>query len=173
MAESLCLSCGLCCNGVLFARVRLQPQDNAKKLQRLGLLLKENGNANRQSGAVFAQPCAALSGCECRIYGEHPQHCREFECLLLKKVSDGETSRPQALRLIRNALGAAEKVGALLRELGDFEETTALSVRFRRMAKRMHRDVIDPGRAALFSELTVSFHALNLILKEKFYPGDL
>src|ERR1041385_5603363 len=89
-SNSLCLECGLCCNGVIFADVRLQPGDNAPRLQSLGLKFLPNRQsqiANRK----FSQPCAAFAGCKCTIYSERPTYCRKFECLLLKSVKTGET----------------------------------------------------------------------------------
>ena len=41
--NQLCPACGLCCNGVLFADVELQPGDNAGRLIDLGMALKKKG----------------------------------------------------------------------------------------------------------------------------------
>ena len=39
-AAHLCAACGLCCNGVMFHTVKLQPNDSAPALAALGLKLK-------------------------------------------------------------------------------------------------------------------------------------
>src|ERR1700761_4281735 len=95
-SNSLCLECGLCCNGVIFADVQLQPGDDAAKLRSLGLAFASNQK--------FKQPCTAFGGCRCNIYSDRPQYCREFECLLLKSVKAGRTETSTALRIIRTAL---------------------------------------------------------------------
>src|SRR6266581_3782971 len=83
----LCLSCGLCCNGVIFADVKLQPSDDASRLRALGLRISTPHSKFRTP--TFDQPCAALGGCRCRIYAERPRYCREFECVLFKSVKAG------------------------------------------------------------------------------------
>ena len=42
----LCAACGLCCNGVVFHTVRLQPGDSAKSVAALGLKLKRKQGHN-------------------------------------------------------------------------------------------------------------------------------
>src|SRR4051812_35155751 len=95
-SESLCLECGFCCNGVIFADVELRPRDDRDRFQALGLPLvpvratqKANGTGPGIRHYKFTQPCAALNGCRCTIYPERPEYCREFECLVLKSVKAG------------------------------------------------------------------------------------
>jgi Fe-S-cluster containining protein len=204
-SNPLCLECGLCCNGVIFADARLQPGDNAERLQSLGLTVVSAGETgsraatnNRTPAATgpsllrrecpgadggpkpggasvsgnrrFAQPCPALDGCRCRIYAERPKYCREFECLLLKRVKSGGLESAGALRVIREARRRADKVERLLRVLGDTDRRSALSVRFRRTSRRLEAGSLDDETAEVFSQLTLAVHDLNLILSEAFYP---
>lgn len=81
-AAALCLDCGLCCNGVLFDQVRLVAGDNAKALSAKGLKLKQR--------RFFNQPCTALCGSQCTIYGDRPTRCRKFECRQYQLVAAGE-----------------------------------------------------------------------------------
>jgi hypothetical protein len=178
MAGELCLTCGLCCNGGLFADVKLQPGDNPAQLRALGLPLtplrkSASGAAAPEAGhrLRFAQPCAALDGCRCRLYPDRPHYCREFECLLLQSVQTGRTEKAAALRIIRTAVQRADRVRFLLRELGDDEEQLRLAARFRRMARRVEREGLDEPRADLYGQLTLAVHDLNLLLSEAFYPG--
>ena len=105
-SNSLCLECGLCCNGVIFANVQLQPGDNAAQLKALGLIFSSNRDSKIQK---FKQPCTAFGGCRCQIYSERPKYCREFECLLLKSVKAGETNLSEASKLIHSALRRVKK----------------------------------------------------------------
>jgi uncharacterized protein len=165
-ANSLCLECGLCCNGVIFADVQLRPSDSAARLRALGLAFVKKSKAGIEK---FKQPCAAFGGCKCHIYSERPTYCREFECLLLKSVKTGEVKINEARRVIRSALRQAETVKSLLRQLGDTEETLALNKRFHRIQRRMERGPYDQDAAHIFGELTLAVHKLNMLLSEKFY----
>jgi Fe-S-cluster containining protein len=178
VAEKICLTCGLCCNGVIFADVQLQRGDDAAKLESLGLRLlnmkKRVGisaaKSIAQKNCKFSQPCAAFDGCHCRIYENRPKYCRAFECALLKKVNVGTISPADALQIIEKARRRAEKVRQLLRKLGDKDETLALALRFRRTSKRVAQSDTDAQTARLFGELGLAFHELNVVLSEKFYP---
>ena len=94
LIDALCLQCGLCCNGVLFADVRPEPGDASPLF---------NGGRLR-----VAQPCPAFNAatCACAIYAERPARCRKFECRQLLGVRDGTTTTEKALRQIRAARGA-------------------------------------------------------------------
>jgi Fe-S-cluster containining protein len=117
------------------------------------------------------QPCIAFDGCKCRIYDQRPKYCREFECLVLRGVRAGKTEKAAALEIIRTARRRADKVWRLLRELGDVDEELALSVRFRRTAKRLEQRSLDEQTADLYGELTLAVHDLNCLLSSAFYPG--
>ena len=198
-AEELCLDCGLCCNGVIFARVQLQAEDKAVRLHALGLPVSKRASTRAQPpagphnspalgcnlsapapslvpvaslrGGYFPQPCAAWEGCRCRIYAERPQYCRQFECTLLKSLKAGRMQRHDALEIIKNARQRAEKVRRLLAESGDSDEHLALSIRFRRTSRRLEKSGLTEETAATFGELTLAVHDLNLLLSQAFYPG--
>jgi Fe-S-cluster containining protein len=117
----------------------------------------------------FLQPCSALNGCRCCIYGSRPGHCRHFECFLLKKVEENRVTRAQALHVIRAGRARAQNVRELLLGLGDTDETTALADRFRRTTRRLERAKPDAKAAELYRQLTLAFHDLNLLIHEEFY----
>jgi Fe-S-cluster containining protein len=168
-STALCLKCGLCCNGVIFADVQLEPEDDATRLRALGLpFANQNSKIKIQK---FKQPCSAFAGCRCNIYAERPKYCREFECLLLKSVKAGDTSRTRAMRIIGTALERVKKVKELLCALGDRDEHLALSKRFQRTKRRLEGDELDDETAERFSELTLAVHDLNVLLSDAFYPG--
>jgi Fe-S-cluster containining protein len=165
-ANSLCLECGLCCNGVIFADVQLRPADDAPRLRALGLAFVRKSKAGVEK---FKQPCTAFGGCKCNIYAERPKYCREFECLLLKSVKAGEVKINEACRVIRSTLQQAETVKSLLRQLGDTDEALALGKRFRRTRQKVERGPYDKDAAHIFGDLTLAVHELNMLLSEKFY----
>jgi hypothetical protein len=91
--------------------------------------------------------------------------------LLLQKVKVGDLTRTQALKKIGAARQQSEKVVRLLKALGDGEETAPLAARFRRTAKRLEQSQLDAKTGALFGQLTLAFHDLNLTLNTAFYPA--
>jgi hypothetical protein len=169
-ANLLCLECGLCCNGVIFADVQLRPRDNAARLRALGLAFAQKSKV--VGAEKFRQPCTAFAGCQCNIYSERPTYCREFECLLLKSVKAGEIEPPQALRTIRTALQRVKKVKRLLQQLGDTDDTVALSKRFRKMQRTLESGPLDRETAQTYGDLTLAVHDLNMLLSEQFYPAS-
>jgi len=125
--SQLCPKCGLCCNGVLFADVKLRKGDDVQRLAELGLSLEKK---NRQR--AFAQPCACFDGKLCQVYNERPKRCRTFECGLLKRVHAGELGADAALETIAQAKRQVEKVCELLRCAGSDDGQLALSKRYGR-----------------------------------------
>ena len=175
VAEGICLTCGLCCNGAIFSDVKLVSGDVAASLKSLGLPLIKSGARKRCAGSSdepawrFPQPCAALHGCRCRIYADRPGHCRAFECFLLKKFRKDRVSLGEALRNIRAARRRMDKVRKLLESLGETDGAVALGDRFRRLTKSLEGAQLDPKRAELYSRLTLAFHDLNILINENFY----
>lgn len=116
-ASRLCAACGMCCDGVLFHGVVLQPGDSAKELSALGLLLKRKRNQT-----MFLQPCSAHRNCQCSIYDSRPARCRAFECRQLIRLRNGEIAEGEALDRIHEARGQVDPMLGLLRKAGDKNE---------------------------------------------------
>ena len=167
---TLCPTCGLCCNSVIFANVGLRPDDDAARLKSLGLPVAAPRSALRPPR--LAQPCAAYDGCHCRVYADRPHYCREFECVLLKSVQAARTETAAALRIICTARERADTVRRLLGALGDTDEHLPLSARFRRTGKRLQQRELDEATADTYARLTLAVHDLNLLLGDAFYPGN-
>lgn len=166
----ICQVCGLCCDGVIFADVKLQPGDKADYLRSIGLPVSKPSST---AGTAFClQPCAAHDGARCRVYVHRPKHCRDFECVLLKGVMAGRTQPTEALRIVGMARNRADKVRRLLRALGDWDEQVALSVRFRQTAKKLQAAELDERTAETYGKLTLAVHDLNLLVAQAFYPGE-
>lgn len=178
--KELCLRCGICCDGTLFKDVELRPGDDTSALEHFGLKLSnrtpkktsEGGSPrSRVQSSRFRQPCAALDGCVCRVYSERPAHCREFECGLLKAAVEGEIETAAALKLIRRTRKKADAARALLDEFGDSGAKECVSVRFRRVQRRLESGEVSQEEGSRFSRLTETVHELNLLLGAFFYPG--
>jgi Fe-S-cluster containining protein len=109
----------------LFADVELQARDNADRLSALGLQLERKGRK-----LAFAQPCACFDGKLCRIYGERPARCRNFNCGTLQRVAKGELGPAAALTRIKQVRREVESVSRQLRDLGNADEELPLMRRF-------------------------------------------
>jgi uncharacterized protein len=159
----LCTACALCCNGVIFADVRLQGTDDAARLGTLGVSLKTRGVVTR-----FAQPCSCLDGSSCRIYMERPVRCRTFECRLLQRSLKGEVTERAALKVIRQARAQADEVCRILRESGDTDEHLPLSRRYQRMMRQPIDLAGDERLVELRGELMMAVARLTAMLEQQF-----
>lgn len=122
----LCQSCGMCCDGSLFGRVDLEPDEiEPARRNRLRVL----------GGRGFEQPCTALAqrerepGRVCAIYDQRPGACRRFACRLYERHRrEGGPLEPRlaAVRRVRELVVALESQGL---EPADFASDTPGSAR--------------------------------------------
>jgi hypothetical protein len=110
--DALCPQCGLCCDGSIFADVKLAKADHPQRLASLGLPIQRQGGRSS-----FVQPCSSFDGSFCRIYADRPSRCRTFECLVLKQVAAGKLSTEKGLGRIRRARRLAKRVRSLLKRV--------------------------------------------------------
>jgi uncharacterized protein len=103
--QSLCLSCGLCCDGTLFSDVRLKPTDNIAALTAKGLQISVEAGSR-----ALKQPCPAHKSCVCTVYADRPSTCRAYQCVLLKRIERNEISRDAALGVIRETISLKNQV---------------------------------------------------------------
>ncbi len=161
----LCTACGLCCNGVLFADVELQTDEEAAVLEKLGLRVKR-----LKTKTKLTQPCAAFDGCLCRHYAQRPGHCQKFECLQLLKVNRGETTTNAALTHIQQARRLAERAEQFLEQLGHNRRDLPLSQRYRRCVRAAEQGDWTSDQLETLAELQMTVHKLTALLQREFYP---
>lgn len=135
--SSLCLDCGLCCNGVLFDLVKLQPGDNARALGALGLKIKKREH--------FPQPCSALHGVTCQIYESRPTRCRLFECRQFKLVAEGSITESEARARIDDVRDRVKKLESLLTQHPDDNPRKALQQRVAKVLLESDNAVLQTG----------------------------
>jgi hypothetical protein len=150
-----CPSCGLCCNGVLFADVKLQREDKPERIASLG------GEPTRK-GRTFAlpQPCACFDGKWCRIYSERPALCREFRCRVLLDVQEGRRTSDSAHRIIKGAKEQVQGVHALFSKLGCTRKDLPLTRRYSLLMSAPIDLGGDPGVHRLRAELVTKMACL-------------
>ena len=152
-AERLCLDCGLCCNGVLFDQVVLQPADQIAALSARGLKIKK-----RQ---FFHQPCTALCGSLCQIYAHRPTRCRAFECRQFQQVAAGEIGEREARARIDSVRAAVGEIEALLAHSDHDNPRKSL-------AQRVATVLAHAQNEAFVTELNAQMEPLRSTLAEHF-----
>ncbi len=158
---SLCLTCGLCCNGVLFHLVRLQTGDLISELAGLGLKIRRKKGSDQ-----FSQPCPALDGCQCTIYSQRPTRCRRFECQQLQGVMKGEISKQVAKERIQEVQRRVRRIEFLMEALGKTDSKRPLSKRYEKIMAECV-DVIDAVSISRL-ELEREMNELQVILDRDF-----
>jgi Fe-S-cluster containining protein len=157
LIEALCLQCGMCCNGVLFADVRPEPGDPSPLF--------------RDGRSRVAQPCPAFNSatCACTIYAGRPARCRKFECRQLLAVRNGTTTVEKALRQIQAARELAAEVEKLLTELGFNNERLPFSRRFQRCQRAAENGKLPESQFDRLADLQLAVHKLTVLLAKEFY----
>jgi hypothetical protein len=144
----------LCCNGVLFGLIRVQPGED-ERLESLGFALQQDAGEERLS-----LPCAMLGAAGCKVYSARPEKCRSYRCELLKKVEAGEWPLTRARAVVEQAKALFSEIerraGGLSGSIA--EQWTTL---FRKWQGRQGEGPVD---SALVLQLTL----LNRLLDEHF-----
>ncbi len=174
--QDLCRQCGLCCNGVIFANLRLDERDEVERLQSLLSLRRMRGGKGLDDSVSFqfSQPCAAFRSGQCGIYPERPRYCSEFRCRLLQRVITQKHSAAAALGKIARTGKLANEIARTLDmvEGNSRRRMWPLARRYREIMKSTARDGATPETAAELGRLTQSMHKLSLRLARDFYPGE-
>lgn len=105
--DSICLDCGMCCDGTLYGNARVRREDE-DTVAALGLKVVEE-----EGRRVFRQPCPHFGCGQCRVYEMRPPVCRRFRCSLLKSVDDGRETAFEA----RNKIARAKTLIASVRKV--------------------------------------------------------
>src|SRR5436190_3387567 len=120
--QSLCLSCGLCCDGTIFGRVQLKADDILGPLKSGLIQIELKGTKT-----FFRQPCSAYRESCCQIYEDRPTNCRDYRCELLKKYEAQVVTWEDAQEKIRRARKLREEISATLRRLTPGRDDMSIS----------------------------------------------
>lgn len=162
-ASLLCAECGLCCNGVMFHKVRLQPGDSPRELVALGMKLKR-----KKKEYCIQQPCPAHRGSHCSIYPARPERCRVFECRQLKRIARGETSVEVAMGRIREVQKRVAELEDLLCQAGVSETHRPLVKRCADAAAGPLDATLDAVSSELRSRITLAMGEVDAMLDAEF-----
>ena len=128
--QTICITCGFCCDGTLFYNATLQPGEKGtlpSKMEEAYLKIGEE--------EFFRLPCQYFDG-KCTIYDQKKAHiCSAFRCELLKDFSGEKISQQSAIRLIENA----ERQRAEIRELANKIIGTPPEISFRHLLLELRK----------------------------------
>ncbi len=152
----LCVSCNLCCNGSIFARVPVTADERAR--------LPEGPQFFERDGKLrMALPCPKLgANGMCGCYDVRPQTCSDYNCKLSKATNAGDIAgdmaleivaeikqaQARALSLAAQAMGktradfAGRRVGEVFRTLSKIEAAGEANSYVAEQA-RVHREFYD------------------------------
>ncbi|MEO6846054.1 MAG: hypothetical protein ABI443_01890 [Chthoniobacterales bacterium] len=162
-ASRLCSACGMCCNGVLFHLVELQPKESAKELLSAGMKLKWKNK--RQ---CFEQPCQAHRDGACTVYALRPRRCQIFECQQLQRVASGKITEEEAMQKIQETVAKVEQIEGLFQKLGNTNRKRPLTKRYELIMAISTDAVLEPEGVAMRNELTQAVEELEAVLTQDF-----
>jgi len=104
---SICLGCGLCCDGTLFSHLGvIDESDLGMPLTALGVTVIVEAEP-----PVFALPCPAFDGHSCTIHSlQRPRACGWFECDVSTAVAEGTMARDRARLIIDDTIALRDRV---------------------------------------------------------------
>ena len=162
---SICIGCGLCCDGTLHATAKVQPGDEAV-VTAARLAIEEEGERR-----FFRQPCPNFSCGSCTVYGHRPPVCRTYQCALLLNVEAGEVSKPDA----RETIASAKKLVAAVRAIDPTAVTpaqrSALADRLKTRLQAAAGADRDATAKALLDIAVLEHFLARWFLKDKNKPG--
>ena len=106
-SSDLCLDCGLCCDGSIFGKARLRP-DELELSVAAGL-----ERVDDDGQAFFRLGCSCLDRTACRIYEKRPETCRTFRCALLNRLDTGDVDFMTAKTMVAEARRLADRADEL------------------------------------------------------------
>lgn len=159
--QSLCVQCGLCCDGTIFERARVFPEDDLTQLEINGFILL---TAAERRG--FALPCHHQQGRVCAVYQQwRPTVCHTFRCRLLRRFEAGELTWEEAHARIERTVALADQIRAQLPSQRDHKRTS-LKQRMADWQQAQTAAGVDVQRT--FARLLLDFASLQHILDQHF-----
>jgi uncharacterized protein len=159
-SSSLCLSCGLCCDGTLIGFVQLDDEE-------LPALRKVKHFEEASNHGFFLQPCSEY--CDgCTIYEHRPKQCALFKCGLLKSVEQKELDfnlalqHIEAVKLQKNAL--EKKLSTLEFEL----QSPSFYFKMIELKKLLTKQQSETSFNIENETLLIELNQFNSFLKNKF-----
>jgi hypothetical protein len=97
--QTICVTCGFCCDGTLFLHATLNPNELGHLPQKI-----EQNRFTENGKEFFRLPCYYFSG-KCIIYDrERANICSSYRCQLLRDFAGGKINLYDALEIVSEAM---------------------------------------------------------------------
>lgn len=164
---SICVGCGLCCDGTMYSTVDIAGEDRTDVLTQAGITL-----STRENTQLFRQPCAAFnSGC-CSVYDNRPRVCRRYRCHLLRRHEAGEVSYIEARTLISRTINLRNRLRVELNTFLDTNQQASLSELYSLTLSKLDAAPNPIAARREHAGLLMSVVGLRAILKREFELRD-
>jgi hypothetical protein len=142
--QSICITCGFCCDGTMFLYANLDPGESGH--------LPEKIELNRfvmNEKEYFRQPCLYFAD-KCSIYDKKRANiCSGYRCQLLRDYSGGRVSLNESLDIIREAAEMRDELINQYKKLSGIGE----QISFRQLLLNLGKiTVIGPNESLYSSE---------------------
>lgn len=131
--SELCLSCGLCCKGIIFNRAALKP-DELKFAKGTGL----NYFTERKGKYAFRLPCHLYRNGRCSAYLNRLDACKRYQCKLLKRLMKGEIDIEESRMII---LQAKSLMSLIDKQIDDTETSTDFRQKIARALDLQYKNI--------------------------------
>jgi uncharacterized protein len=151
----------MCCDGTLFNRVTVGPDDDEQRLIAVGIPIVSSGDERH-----FLQPCTAFGGGCCSAYDDRPRICRNYRCDLLVRYEDDGVDADEAQRIVALATGLRDRTRASIRRVLGPTAPTAIG----EMQAAVRAGLPDdPETMAERTQFLLDLASLSVVLRRHFW----
>lgn len=158
--SSICVGCGLCCDGSMFHATDLAPHDERLPLEALGAVFVIDEVSTR-----FEQPCPAQMGGCCTVYEQRPTRCRSYDCALVHQLNANAISEAEAQAIVAQAVVVRSRVHA---ELAAIESAGPRLLGSQHLAQRVIRAQQRFGTSPELERVAADVRELQTLISEHF-----
>jgi hypothetical protein len=122
--QSICVTCGMCCDGTLFFHAHLNPGERGHLPEKI-----EENTFSKEGKDYFKLPCLYFTE-KCTIYDrKRADVCSGYRCQLLMDFAEGKVIRSDAIEIVIRAMDMREVIMKEYRRVAGNNE----SVTFRQL----------------------------------------
>lgn len=161
--SALCLSCGLCCTGLLHDRAVLQPAEFILA-DEIGLtIVTRDGDET----PTFRLPCPCFQQGRCATYTKRPAACGRYRCNLLRGVEAQEMDLATAREPIEQAKHLIAEIETLIDDTNEGETIWQRAAHFaKHHGLRLHTSEFTKA----FPQLQLKISILYMLCDRQFEP---
>jgi uncharacterized protein len=159
---TLCLSCGMCCNGALHGQARIAPQE-IYFAESLGLTILEE--IEKEVKVSFRLPCPRWQDGRCSVYPIRPNVCGDYRCKLLRSLHENEMELDTAQYFVTEVKALVSEIEELI---GDWDATASIWQRVLRFAEKNGLDYDSSEFSKAFQTVRLKVASLDWLLTRYF-----